>query len=121
MKSLTGYGILIVLWGLLGMGATNAQEANNALPPSGGTGNSLNYPVGTRIYQGGIIVPPRGRAQFPNNTIRHGDGSTTFYYPNGTRVTTRKDTIAPSGTFLSPGVNGGLRNDNLNRPRLNQF
>lgn len=120
MKNLIGYGMSIVFLGLIGLGSAQAQETDGSLPPAG-SGNSLNYPAGTRIYPSGTIVPVRGKVQFPSNTIRHGDGSTTFYYPNGTRVTTPGKTIAPSGTFLTPGINGGLRNDPLRQSRPNRF
>jgi hypothetical protein len=74
------------------------------------TGNLLNYPSGTRVYRGGEINTPNGRVISPTLTTRDGKGSTTYYYPDGTSITTNPNTLSPSGTFLTPGsLNGGLR------------
>ena len=116
MKKLLRYGVSIAFLSLISTGAVYAQTTRSTSPLPGGTGNMLNYPLGTRLYPNGTIISPKGEALFPNNAIQRADGSTTYYYPNGTRVTTRKDDpINSTGTYLSPGINGGLR-QNLNPP-----
>ncbi len=91
------------------------------ITPSGnanqGVGNSLDYPSGTRIYNNGSINTPNGRVIYPSVTIKNGNGSNTYYYSNGTRITTDKNTVNPSGTFLIQGINGGLNN----RVRINSI
>lgn len=114
MKRLLKYGASIILLSMMGAIGVNAQTTRGSSTLPGGTGNMLNYPLGTRIYPSGTIISPRGEPLFPNNTVRRADGSATFYYPNGTRVTTKGDAINSSGTNLSPGINGGLRNNSLN-------
>ncbi|MBD2021586.1 hypothetical protein H6F43_15505 [Leptolyngbya sp. FACHB-36] len=84
-----------------------AQVSNPS--SSSGTGNQLNYPSGTRIYPSGTIVTPQNGILLPNVTLQRGDGSTTYYYSNGTSVTTPKNSVSPVGTYLSPGLNGGVR------------
>jgi hypothetical protein len=108
MRRLFGFGFAIILLGISIPASTYAQT--QVIPPDdGGTGTWLNYPSGTRIYQNGAIVVPRaGVIIYPNNTIRHGDGSTTFYYSNGTHINVIENTISPSGTTLVQQTNGGL-------------
>lgn len=77
-----------------------------------GTGNLLNYPSGTRIYNNGSLNIPDGTTIYPSVTINNGDGSSTYYYSNGTRITTDKNTVSPGGNFIIPSVNGGLNNGN---------
>ncbi len=84
-----------------------------------GTGNLLNYRSGTRIYNNGSINIPNEKIIYPSVTINHGDGSSTYYYSNGTRITTDKNTVSPSGTFLIQGINGGLNNENRINPIRN--
>lgn len=91
---------------------------------SQGVGNAPHYPSGTRVYPNGRISTPNGNVVLPSTTINNGNGSTTYYYQNGTRITIPNKTINPNGTFLAPrGLNGGLRtspNDTFSRPgRLN--
>lgn len=89
---------------------------------SQGTGNLLNYPSGTRIYSNGSINIRNQKIIYPSVTINNGDGSSTYYYPNGTRITTdKKNTISPSGTFIIQGVNGGLNNGNRINPIRGNF
>ncbi len=86
---------------------------------SQGTGNLLNYPSGTRIYNNGSLNLNNGKIIYPSVTINHGDGSSTYYYSNGTRITTKKNTVSPSGTFIIQGINGGLNNGNRINPIQN--
>lgn len=122
----------LLLRSLLGLfvGITPAIAASAQVAPSGATntGNLLNYPSGTRIYQGGAIATPTGDVVLPSVTVPGGNGSNTYYYPDGSRITTNSKTVSPAGTFLVPGSpNGGLSNTTVrpNQPlstpgRLNQ-
>ena len=88
--------------------------------PYQGTGNLLNYPSGTRIYSNGSLNIPNQKIISPSVTINNGDGSSTYYYSNGTRITTeKKNTISPSGAFIIPSINGGLNNGNRINPIQN--
>jgi hypothetical protein len=62
-----------------------------------GTGT---YPYGSRINESGRIATPRGEVVYPNVRINNGDGSTTYYYPNGSRVTIDKTKVPPIGSPL---------------------
>jgi hypothetical protein len=76
---------------------------------SNGVGNFLDYPYGTRIYENGRISNPSGGSMYPSTTINNGNGVTTYYYRNGTRVMIKKNQVSPSGTILRSGsFNGGL-------------
>lgn len=111
MKSLLLHGLLGLLIGGAPVMAASAQVA-----PSGtvNTGNLLNYPSGTRIYQGGAIVTPTGTVVNPSVTVPGANGSNTYYYPDGSRITTGSKTVNSSGTFLTPNSpNGGLRNPTI--------
>lgn len=66
--------------------------------------NQLNYPSSSRIYSNGVIRSTRGQVASPAATVKHGDGSTTFYYPDGTRIRVEKKTISPVGTPIRSGV-----------------
>jgi hypothetical protein len=89
--------------------------------PYGGAGNRPNYPYGSRIYPGGRIYVPNGDQVMPSVTVPHGDGSTTYYYPNGTRITVDEGKIDnPNGAVLKPGTpDGGLTNDQLRNTNRN--
>jgi hypothetical protein len=87
--------------------------------PYQGTGNLLNYPSGTRIYSNGSINIPNQKIIYPSVTINNGDGSSTYYYSNGTRITTPKNAVSPSGAFITPSINGGLNNGNRINPIQN--
>ena len=105
MNVLVLRSLLSVLLGITTATAVSAQTA-----PSN-TGTLLNYPSGTRIYQGGAIVTPTGTVINPNVTVPGANGSNTYYYPDGSRLTTGSKTVSPAGTFLTPNnPNGGLTN-----------
>ncbi len=120
MKRLIASGLSALLLGAVSAGALNAQTTTGnprMTSPSGGTGTSVNYPFGTRIYSNGAIHIPNGDRVTPSVTIPNGNGSTTFYYPNGTHITVNESTINPTGTLLRSGSrNGGLTNDTMTRP-----
>lgn len=114
MQRLIGFALLPLL---LTAGVAQAQVPNSSQPPQG-TGTVLNYPTGTRVYPNGTIVSPRSEVTIPNVTIRNGNGTTTYYYPNGTKLTTPNRGMSPAGTFLTPGLNGGLGNGQNRLDRL---
>lgn len=108
MKSLLLRGLLGLLTGTAPGVAASAQVVQSG---TGNTGNLLNYPSGTRVYQGGAIATPSGAVILPNVTMPGANGSNTYYYPDGSRITTNSKTVSPAGTFLTPNSpNGGLRN-----------
>jgi len=63
-------------------------------------GTNRSYPYGSRVRSSGSITTPQGEVIFPNVTIRNGDGSTTYYYSNGTRVTIDKTQVPATGEYL---------------------
>ena len=75
MKALV---LSIVLGWLVGTVVTPTVKAQTT--PSN-TGNLLNYPSGTRIYQGGAIVTPTGTVVNPNVTVPGANGSNTLLLP----------------------------------------
>lgn len=121
MKALILRSFFALLVGIATAEAVSAQTA------PGNAGNLLNYPSGTRIYQGGAIVTPTGTVVNPSVTVPGANGSNTYYYPDGSRITTGSKTVSPSGSFLTPNSpNGGLTNSAvkpvqpLSPNRLNQ-
>ena len=126
MKALVLSHSLSLLVGIATTTAVSAQVTPSSASP-GNSGNLLNYPSGTRIYQGGVIVPPTGTVINPSVTVPGSNGSKTYYYPDGSRITTGSNTVNSSGSFLTPNSpNGGLTNPTV-RPvqplpsnRLNQ-
>lgn len=99
----------------------SAAKAQSNSTSSPGVGNIPYYPYGTRVYQNGVINTPDGSTISPATTINNGDGSTTYYYQNGTRVNIPTDRVRPNGAVLTPGsLNGGLNRvpENPNRGPL---
>ncbi|MBE9228435.1 hypothetical protein IQ264_23730 [Phormidium sp. LEGE 05292] len=107
--------VLAVACGLSAVNV-NAQTTNSSNQQQYGSGNLLNYPPGTRVYGNGTISTPRSGIISPTVAVPRGNGSTTYYYPNGTQITIDKNTINPTGTFISPGINGGIRDNRLTNP-----
>ena len=113
MKKLISGMLAGVLLELVSMSVANAQASIDRI----GTFNSPNsnsvqrsHPFGSRIYSNGVIRSRRGYAS-PSAVIKHGDGSTSFYYSNGTRVTVNEKKIHPTGAPLQSGaINGRLKN-----------
>jgi hypothetical protein len=58
------------------------------------------YPYGLRISGSGFISTPRGEVTLPSVRINNGNGSTTYYYPNGSSVTIDGSKVPPTGTLL---------------------
>ena len=63
-------------------------------------GGNVSYPYGTRIRANGIISTPRGERTLPSNSVKHGDGSTSYYYQDGSHITIERTTIPPTGTLV---------------------
>ena len=125
MKNLLKLGMAIVLLSSLPLAAHAQTTIPPVAPRQNGVGNWVDYPTGSQIFRDGSIVTPNSGTVYPTNIIRNGDGSTSYYYSNGTKINVQGNTINPSGSYLSPGINGGLRNDTLmlpnsiNNPNLN--
>lgn len=74
--------------------------------PSGTTqngrliGGNDTYPQGSRIHTNGMISTPRGNRISPSVTIKNGDGSTSYYYRDGSRITVDSSKVAPTGTLI---------------------
>ncbi|MGA7934040.1 MAG: hypothetical protein WCA35_10880 [Kovacikia sp.] len=113
MKRLILGGFVVLLMQVVSIAKVNAQSSPTAPTPQlpRGTGNYINYPPGTQIYQNGAIQTPGGSVIYPNVAVPKGDGSTTYYYQDGTRINTQRGGFATGGTYLTPGtVNGGVGN-----------
>jgi len=63
-------------------------------------GTNRAYPYGSRVRSSGSITTPQGEVIFPNVTIKNGDGSTTYYYSNGRRVTIDRTQVPATGEYL---------------------
>lgn len=61
---------------------------------------TATYPSGSSINRSGRISTPRGQSLYPNVRIRNGDGSTTYYYQNGTRIRVDETKLPPTGSPL---------------------
>ena len=112
MRRLITGVLAVVALELSSAAAVNAQAAIDRI----GTFNfpstrdsQPNYPNSARIYSNGAIRSPRGQVASPAATVKHGDGSTSFYYPDGTRIRVEKKTINPIGTPIRSGaINQGM-------------
>lgn len=71
---------------------------NPATPNQYGTSSS--YPYGSQLNELGWISTPGGRMIYPSVGTNNGDGSTTYYYPNGARITIDKTKLPASGAVL---------------------
>jgi hypothetical protein len=63
-------------------------------------GTTPSYPYGSRLGDLGAITTPRGQVIYPNVGVKNGDGSTTYYYPNGTSITIDKTKLPATGAIL---------------------
>lgn len=62
--------------------------------------STTSYPYSSRISGSGAITTPRGQVIYPNVGITNGDGTTTYYYSNGTSITVDKTKLPATGGFL---------------------
>ena len=60
-------------------------------------GGNVTYPYGSRIDSSGIISTPRGERAIPSVRVNHGDGSTSYYYRDGSQITIDSNNIPPIG------------------------
>lgn len=51
-----------------------------------------------KVFDNGTISTPSGGPIYPSSTIRHNDGTTSYYYRDGSRITVDPTKISPSGT-----------------------
>ncbi len=111
--------LLFVEAGSTAAGAQTAPSSTSASQPSRGVGNQINYPPGTQIYPNGTIQTPTGTVIYPSVAVPGEDGSTTYYYRDGTRINAGRGAFSSSGTYLIPGtINGGVGNQlNTNSTR----
>lgn len=63
-------------------------------------GGDVSYPRGSRINSNGVISTPRGERNLPNVSVKHGDGSTSYYYRDGSHITIDRTNIRPTGTLI---------------------
>lgn len=54
-------------------------------------------PYGSRLNANGTISTSSGQLSLPSATVTHSNGSTTYYYSNGSSVTVDKTKIPPTG------------------------
>lgn len=119
----------ILMVGLLGIGCLIPNQANAQQPPKINSinpvrpviPNSINrvntnpispvedgkvigdrtaYPYGSRIGTNGVISTPEGGMVLPRVGIDRGNGSTTYYYPDGSQVDVNNNSIPPTGKLL---------------------
>lgn len=83
----------------------NPINPSNQVNQSGGTiengkiiGGSVSYPRGSRINPDGIISTLKGERTIPTNSAKRGDGSTSYYYRDGSHINIKRNTIPPTGT-----------------------
>jgi len=62
------------------------------------TGGNDTYPQGSRINANGINFTLRGQRTITSVSIKHGDGSTSHYYRDGSHITIDATTVPPTGT-----------------------
>lgn len=77
---------------------TEPLQVKPGIPNPNGTPNT--YPYGSRIDRTGRISTPRGQVINPSVRMNHGDGSTTYYYNDGTSITMDKTKLPSIGAPL---------------------
>ena len=76
----------------------NRTNTNNPSFDGRVRGGNRDYPYGSKVFDNGTISTPNGGPVYPSSTIRHGDGTTSYYYRDGSRITIDPTQISPSGT-----------------------
>ncbi|GEM_PF-4636506 len=59
-----------------------------------------SYPYGSQLYSNGTVQTSNGRVVPPSATVNHGDGTTSYYYSNGSRIDTYNNSIPPTGIYM---------------------
>lgn len=77
------------------------RELNPAGRATGNISGYAAYPYGSRVYGNGTVQKPNGQVVSPASTITHNDGSTTFYYPDGSHINTNGSRIPSFGTPIT--------------------
>lgn len=65
----------------------------------GGNGN-VRHPSGARINSDGSVSTPTGDRTSPSVTIKHGDGSASYYYRDGSRITVEPPNVPSTGKLI---------------------
>ena len=81
-----------------GTTSTEPLRVEPRIPNPNGTPNT--YPYGSRIDRTGRISTPRGQMINPSVRMNNGDGSTTYYYNDGTSITVDKTKLPSIGAPL---------------------
>ncbi len=63
-------------------------------------GSTTSYPSGSRLGELGAITTPRSEVIYPNVRVKNGNGSTTYYYQNGTSITVDESKLSGTGAVL---------------------
>jgi hypothetical protein len=63
-------------------------------------GGDVTYPYGSRFYHNGVVQTPSGQLISPAVSTDHGNGSKTFYYPDGSRIDTNGSKIPSTGVLI---------------------
>jgi hypothetical protein len=77
---------------------TNRSDSNTPNFDGRVRGGNRDYPYGSKVFDNGRISTPNNGSVYPSSTIRHGDGTTSYYYRDGSRITVDPTKISPSGT-----------------------
>jgi len=79
---------------------TNRSDSNTSNFDGRVRGGNRDYPYGSKVFDNGTISTPNNGPVYPSSTIRHGDGTTSYYYRDGSRITVDPTQISPSGTLI---------------------
>ncbi|MBO3459271.1 hypothetical protein G7B40_007135 [Aetokthonos hydrillicola Thurmond2011] len=63
-------------------------------------GGDVTYPYGSRVYHNGVVQTPSGQLVPPAVSTDHGNGTKTFYYPDGSRIDTNGSKIPSTGVLI---------------------
>ena len=61
-------------------------------------GGNRDYPDGSKVFDNTRISTSSGSLLYPSLTIHHSDGTTSYYYRDGLRITVDPTKISPCGT-----------------------
>lgn len=80
----------------------NQVNTNPIAPAQNGevVGGRATYPYGSRIGTNGVISRPQGPDIPPSVIINNGNGSTSYYYPGGSRIDVNNNSIPSTGKLL---------------------